>query len=286
MDNNVSKLVDILKNSTNATAKEMAKKKLAGLGLDENGNPIEQPKEEPKEEPKAKAKKEKKPKSDKKGVFGGVPKMQVSDDKQYITYKGKKYSIEECEDLFKAWNMKKKAAAKAVEKSESKSTTEKVLDKAETTIKQIVSDKAAKKKIKENPKQAKRELVKVQKTMRAWLDAVEEFLGKKIPESKIKRVFSLLEEIELMEDGGALTYDGVYDSNMDEFADGDERGKPVIHDIEKTPMYFNAHFVGHTPLGEKVFAELNKHGDIVDCFIGEDEGDHITWQGWYTGEYK
>jgi antirestriction protein len=151
---------------------------------------------------------------------GIVSKMDVSKDKASVTYKGKTYSIDECDDLFKAWNMKKKAAAKSSEKSESKPTTEKILDKSETTLKQVLADKSVKKKIKENPKQAKRELVKVEKTMRAFLDAVEEFLGKKIPESKVNKVFAFFKEIDLMEMGGALTYADVYEGNMAEFADG------------------------------------------------------------------
>lgn len=212
MDVKVEKLVKLTK-STNAAASEIAKKSLAKMGLDENGKPIGSAKEPKKAQPKPKPKSKKKPKEN------GRP-ADIKLETDTIIFKGKKYTLEDCEDLYKAWQMKKRGAAQASEKSESRSTTEKVLDKAETTIRQIVSDKSAKKKIKDNPKQAKRELVKVQKTMRAWLDAVEEFLGKRIPESKVKKVFSLLEEIELMEMGGGLTYADVYDGNLDEFAEG------------------------------------------------------------------
>lgn len=224
MDKKVEDLIRLSK-STNAVAADIAKKKLADMGLDTSGNAIggeeKKPVEKKVKEQKQKPKKEK---SEKPKKAGRPADIKVSDKTDTITFKGKTYSLNDCEALFSAWKMKKKGAVKASEKSEARSTTEKVLDKAETTIKQIISDKGAKKKIKDNPKQAKRELVKVQKTMRAWLDAVEDFLGKKIPESKVKRVFALLEEIELMENGGSLSYGDVYEGNLDEFANGGEVG--------------------------------------------------------------
>jgi len=247
MDAKIEKFVRLAK-STNAVAADVAKKELAKLGLDESGNPVggEKPKKEPKAPKEPKPRKEMS--AEKKEALkksGKVSKIDVSEDKQFITYKGRRYSIEECDDLFKAWNMKKKAAVKSAEKSVSKPTTEKVLDKAETTIKQIVSDKNAKKKIQENPKQAKRELIKVQKTMRAWLDAVEEFLGKKIPESKVKKVFALLGEIELMEDGGALSYADVYEGRSAEFRDGGSMSgdTPKIY-VADLAAYNNGMLVG------------------------------------------
>lgn len=218
MDKKVEDLIRLSK-STNAVAADIAKKKLADMGLDTSGNAIGGEEKKPVEK-KVKEQKPKKEKSEKPKKAGRPADIKVSDKTDTITFKGKTYSLDDCEALFSAWKMKKKGAVKASEQSEARSTTEKVLDKAETTIKQIISDKGAKKKIKDNPKQAKRELVKVQKTMRAWLDAVEDFLGKKIPESKVKRVFSLLEEIELMENGGGLSYGDVYEGNLDEFAKG------------------------------------------------------------------
>lgn len=221
---------------------------------------------------------------------GIVSKMDVSKDKASVTYKGKTYSIDECDDLFKAWNMKKKAAAKSSEKSESKPTTEKILDKSETTLKQVLADKSVKKKIKENPKQAKRELVKVEKTMRAFLDAVEEFLGKKIPESKVNKVFAFFKEIDLMEMGGALTYADVYEGNMAEFAKG---GKISIKDIEwsnddnkQLGIWLLTSVDGNSILSKSknaieleknVMEYYNKKGSIAKMIWDEDEDEGLSW---------
>jgi antirestriction protein len=242
MDKKVEDLIRLSK-STNAVAADIAKKKLADMGLDTSGNAIGGEEKKPVEK-KVKEQKPKKEKSEKPKKAGRPADIKVSDKTDTITFKGKTYSLDDCEALFSAWKMKKKGAVKASEQSEARSTTEKVLDKAETTIKQIISDKGAKKKIKDNPKQAKRELVKVQKTMRAWLDAVEDFLGKKIPESKVKRVFSLLEEIELMENGGGLSYGDVYEGNLDEFAEGGEvNDTPKIY-VADLAAYNNGMLVG------------------------------------------
>lgn len=219
-----SKIEDLKKKASNKSLPASAVDKLNSMIADlESKLEKEEAKEEAKEEKKSEAK-EKKKKVKKDGTpdrtFGKVSKIDVAVDKQTVTYKGKTYTLDECEDLFKAWNMKKKAARKATEKSESKSVTEKVLDKAETTIKQVLTDKAAKKKIQDDPKTAKKELGQIEMNMRRFLQSVEKFLGKRIPESKVKRIFAFFDEIELMEMGGALTYADVYEGRSAEFRDG------------------------------------------------------------------
>lgn len=166
-----------------------------------------------KTESKTETKKDKAVSIEKKSIDkkkGLVSKIDISETKDYVIYKKKKYTLDDCEALFNAWNEKREKASEASQKSVAKSTTDKILNKAEVAFKQILSDKNAKKKIKENPSQAKREILRIQKYMRAWIEAVEEFIGKKIGENKLKKLFSVLNEIDLMEDGGTFNYEDIF----------------------------------------------------------------------------
>jgi hypothetical protein len=215
METKIEKFIRLAK-STNAVASDVAKKELAKLGLDENGNPIGGAEKPSDKEPKKE--KEPKKKSDKKKPSGRPSDIKL--DAETITFKGKTYTLDDCQALFSAWKNKRKSQKESSEKSESKPITEKVLDKAETTIKQILNDKSAKKKIESDPKAAKKQLGSIELNLRRFLTSVEEFLGKKIPESKIKKIFTFFDEIELMENGGSLSYGDVYEGNLDEFANG------------------------------------------------------------------
>lgn len=225
MNEQVEKLVR-LAGSTNAVAAEIAKKKLSEMGLDSSGNPLDKPKAEKKTEAKPESKPEKKAESKpaakktggKKAGAGRKPDVKIPEGAETITFKGKTYTLDDCEALFKAWQMKKKGAAKASEESQAKSTVEKVVDKAETTISQILKDKAAKKKIENDPKAAKKELGQIEVAMRRFIQAVETFLGKRIPESKVRKIFAALDAAEIMEDGGAFAR--IYEGNEAAFAMG------------------------------------------------------------------
>jgi hypothetical protein len=233
MNEQVEKLVR-LAGSTNAVAAEIAKKKLSEMGLDSSGNPLDKPKAEKKTEAKPESKPEKKKaagkskpaaKTGEKKSAGRKPDVKIPEGAETITFKGKTYTLDDCEALFNAWQMKKKGAAKASEESQAKSTVEKVVDKAETTISQILKDKAAKKKIENDPKAAKKELGQIEVAMRRFIQAVETFLGKRIPESKVRKIFAALDAAEIMEDGGAFAR--IYEGNEAEFAMGggmDEMG--------------------------------------------------------------
>lgn len=230
MNEQVEKLVR-LAGSTNAVAAEIAKKKLSEMGLDSSGNPLDKPKAEKKTEAKPESKPEKKAESKpaakktggKKAGAGRKPDVKIPEGAETITFKGKTYTLDDCEALFNAWQMKKKGAAKASEESQAKSTVEKVVDKAETTISQILKDKAAKKKIENDPKAAKKELGQIEVAMRRFIQAVETFLGKRIPESKVRKIFAALDAAEIMEDGGAFAR--IYEGNEAEFAMGGGMGE-------------------------------------------------------------
>lgn len=225
MTQEVEKLVGFAA-STNASLSAMAKKKLAEMGFDSSGNPLEKPKAEKKTEAKPekkveaepKAKPEAKKRGGKKAGSGRKPDVKIPEGAETITFKGKTYTLDDCEALFNAWQMKKKGAAKASEESQAKSTVEKVVDKAETTITQILKDKSAKKKIQNDPKAAKKELGAIEVAMRRFIQAVENFLGKRIPESKVRKIFAALDAAEIMEDGGAFAR--IYEGNEAAFAMG------------------------------------------------------------------
>lgn len=245
-----SKIEDLKKKASNKSLPASAVDKLNSMIADlesklEKEESKEEAKEESKEE-KSEAKAEKKKKLKKDGTpdrkLGKVSKIDVAVDKQTVTYKGKTYTLDECEDLFKAWNMKKKAARQATEKSEAKSVTDKVLDKAETTIKQVLTDKSAKKKIEQDPKTAKKELGQIEMNMRRFLQSVEKFLGKRIPESKVKRIFAFFDEIELMEMGGALSYADVYDGRSAEFRDGGSM-ENIIDEVRENGEFMDSYII-------------------------------------------
>lgn len=187
-------LLEELVNSpdTPADEKEMAKENITAL-KQMQGEPKKEPK--PRAEKKAKAKKQPRAKEEK-------PRKKVLEaTKDKITYKGKDYTLADCQDLFNAFKTKIKKEKKSSKESSARSTAEKIIDKAQTTIKQILSDKGAKKKIKENPTVAKRELKSVETKFRAFIEAIEKFLGKKMSKTQVDGIFSIIHKKQL-ENGG------------------------------------------------------------------------------------
>jgi hypothetical protein len=177
--------------------KEMAKENITAL-KQMQGEPKKEPK--PRAEKKAKAKKQPRAKEEK-------PRKKVLEaTKDKITYKGKDYTLADCQDLFNAFKTKIKKEKKSSKESSARSTAEKIIDKAQTTIKQILSDKGAKKKIKENPTVAKRELKSVETKFRAFIEAIEKFLGKKMSKTQVDSIFSVIHKKELAEGGGVGEY--------------------------------------------------------------------------------
>ena len=190
---NIALLEEIINSpDTPADEKEMAKENITAL-KQMQGEPKKEPK--PRAEKKAKAKKQPRAKEEK-------PRKKVLEaTKDKITYKGKDYTLADCQDLFNAFKTKIKKEKKSSKESSARSTAEKIIDKAQTTIKQILSDKGAKKKIKENPTVAKRELKSVETKFRAFIEAIEKFLGKKMSKSQVDGIFSIIHKKQL-EHGG------------------------------------------------------------------------------------
>jgi hypothetical protein len=145
-----------------------------------------EPKEKPaakKAAPKAKAEPKEKP----------APKKAAKATNE-VVIAGKTYSLEDCEDAFKAWNAKKKQNVKASEKSENKQITTKVSDKVETLTKQVLADASVKKKMEKDPAQAKRDIRSFVKALDALFGAIEKLTGKKISKTNRDKIIGLLEE--------------------------------------------------------------------------------------------
>jgi hypothetical protein len=107
---------------------------------------------------------------------------------------GKTYSLEDCEDAFKAWNAKKKQNVQASEKSENKQITTKVSDKVETLTKQVFADASVKKKMEKDPAQAKRDIRSFVKALEALFGAIEKLTGKKISKTNRDKIISLIDD--------------------------------------------------------------------------------------------
>jgi hypothetical protein len=136
-----------------------------------------------KAEPKAKAEPKEKP----------APKKAAKATNE-VVIAGKTYSLEDCEDAFKAWNAKKKQNVKASEKSENKQITTKVSDKVETLTKQVLADASVKKRMEKDPAQAKRDIRSFVKALDALFGAIEKLTGKKISKTNRDKIIGLLEE--------------------------------------------------------------------------------------------
>ena len=111
-----------------------------------------------------------------------------------ITVGGKKktYTLDQCDKLFEAHMAKKKANKESSEKSESRSLSEKIIDKQQVTIKQILSDKSVRKQLEESPSVTKKQIARVEQALDKFLGEVEELLGKKISQTqkaKLAKVF-------------------------------------------------------------------------------------------------
>jgi flavodoxin len=184
----------------NKTIAEVAKKQLEAEGV-----PIKE-KAAPKTKAAPKAKVEKKTKAKRKvRVKEEKPRKKVLEaTKDKITYKGKEYTLADCQDLFNAFKTKIKKEKKSSKESSARSTAEKIIDKAQTTIKQIMSDKGARKKMKENPTVAKRELKSVETKFRSFIEAIEKFLGKKMSKTQVDSIFSVIHKKELAHGGHVM----------------------------------------------------------------------------------
>ena len=170
---------------------QLAKKKEALAALEaekpepKKAEPKEKAAPKKKAEPKAKAKAEPKEKP--------APKAKA-EKKNEVVIAGKTYSLDECEDAFKAWNAKKKQAVKATDKSENKQITTKVSDKVEVLTKQVFGDASVKKKMEKDPAQAKRDIRSFVKALEALFGAIEKLTGKKISKTNRDKIIGIIDD--------------------------------------------------------------------------------------------
>ena len=184
----ITKLREMAVNSTNETVRTTALKKLTDAGI-----PLEVPKDGT-AEPKTEQPKISKKKTTSKPVRENKPAKPKPKTEKTFKVKGKTYSEEDCAELYKGHQEKKKMAAESSEKSESKQLSTKVADKAVTIVKQIVKDKEVREKMHADPKDTKRYLKQIKTALDSLFTALEKLKGIKISKSKRDRIQAILEE--------------------------------------------------------------------------------------------
>ena len=121
---------------------------------------------------------------------------QESEETVTITIGGKKhtYTITECDQLFEAHMAKREASKKSTEKSEKRPLSEKLVDKQEVTLKQILADKSVKEKMESSPTATKKQLSRVESALNKFLEEVEDLLGRKIAQTQKNRLSKLFKD--------------------------------------------------------------------------------------------